>query len=142
MEEVISRTQEGEAGWGHLSGTSEESRHLGRSSEGESGPHQWGWPRNLGTLGTFVSCFSINYFVALHRDLVGSFKKETRVCGLFFGGNRVGCAGEAIHSNANLGMGGAAEAPGHFPEPWPGPCVLPATRGSCLVMRVLFPTRL
>lgn len=142
MEEVISGTQKGEAGWGHLSGTSEESGHLGRSSEGGPGPHQWGRPRNLGTLGTFVFCFSINYFIALHRDLVGSCKKETRVCGLFFGGKRVGRAGEAIHSNASLGMEAATEAPGPFPEPWPGPCVLPPHQRQLLGYTCAFPARL
>ena len=80
-----------------------------------------------------------NYFVALHRDLVGSFKKETRVCGPFFGGNRVGRAGEAIHSNANLGMGGAAEALGHFPEPWPGPCILLPHQRQLLSYACAFP---
>ena len=80
-----------------------------------------------------------DYFVALHRDLVGSFKKETRVCGLFFGGNRVGRAGEAIHSNANLGMGGAAEALGHFPEPWPGPCILLPHQRQLLSYACAFP---
>lgn len=132
----------GEQAWDTSQGHQRRAGIWGGAQGKNQEPHQWGWPRNLGTLGNFVSCFSVHYFVVLHCDRAGSCKKDTRVCGLFFGGKRVGGAGEAIHSKASLEMGGASKAPGHFPEPWSGPCVCPPTRGSCLVMGMLFPTRL
>lgn len=75
-----------------------------------------GMAQKSGNSWNFVSCFSINYFVALHHDLVGSCRKRPESVGSSLGG-KVERAGEAILSNANLGMGGVAEAPGHFQNP-------------------------